>query len=157
MLESLILAKARHVTITATWRTKQEKIEGRAALMRTRAEGEVFKLITATYRAGNSHNHKKFKYIKTLSALVIGKGHKGRNSATIGLYDGPKIVEVCRCSLNGKQEVDIGSIVEVLYLYGTEGQRLYQARFPKDKIIRTDVDPQKCTVDQIIYQEGVHV
>ena len=156
MLESLILAKARHLTITATWKTLDEKLQGRKALERTRAEGEVYKLISATYHAGASRQHKKFKYVKTLSAIVIGKGFKGHNSATLGLYDHGKMIEVGRASLNGKQDVVIGSVVEVRYLYGTEGRRLYQPRLPKGKkAIRTDVDPKKCTVDQIIYHENV--
>ena len=156
-LEGLILAKARHVTITATWKGVRDKLEGVAALKNSRAEGEVYKLISAIYQPGKSGQHKKHKYVKTLSALVTAIGHDDHNSATIGLYEGNKIIEVGHCSLNGKQEVKVGAVVEVNYLYATEGKRLVQARLPKGKrAIRTDVNPRECTTAQMIYQEGVN-
>jgi ATP-dependent DNA ligase len=141
------------VTIGATWRTLAEKLEGREALVRTRAEGEVFKLISAPYRPGSSRQHKKYKYVKTLSAIVIGKGFKGHNSATLGLYDNGKIIEVGRASLNGKQDIEIGSIVEVKFLYFT-GSRLYQ---PRIVALRTDLRDTACVFSQLkgAYKEGI--
>lgn len=152
-LEETILAKSRHVTLVATWRTLEEKIEGLKALKDSRSEGAVFKLVGAQYRAGNSGQHFKFKFTKTLSAVVLRKGDEGKNSATLGLLSGGETyVEVGKCSLNGKEFVQVGEVVEVRYLYGTEGNRLYQPRMERK---RTDVRPEECTIKQIIYQGAV--
>lgn len=156
-LEYLILANARHVTLTATWRSRSEKLEGMKALMENRCEGGVYKLITAIYRPGAGRQHFKYKFVKTLSAVVVGLGHKGHNSATIALVEaGGKMIEVGHVSLNGKPKINVNTVVEVDYLYGTEGRRLYQARLNPVNPIRTDVPIKKCTIDQIIYKEGVN-
>lgn len=151
-LELLLLANARHVTLTATWKTPFEKAEGWKALKASRAEGGCFKSIAAVYRSGHSGQHFKAKFTKTLSAIVIGKGHKGHNSATLGLHCGNKIIEVGRVSLNGKPHVEIGSVCEIRYLYASEGKRLYQPRLLK---VRTDVDQADCVTEQLIFKEGV--
>lgn len=154
-LECLIPANATHVTVTQTWRSLKEKLQGVAILKKTRAEGEVYKLITAIYRPGATGQHRKHKYTKTASVIVIGLGHKGHNSATLALHGANgEIIEVGRCSLNGKPSVNIGTIVEVRYLYATEGRRLYQPRLER---IRTDIESRKCTIAQLIYKEGVQV
>ena len=152
-LEGLILAGSRFVTIVANWRTTREKFLGMKALCDNRCEGAVFKLAAARYRAGDSRQHTKFKFVKSLSAVVVRKGDKGHNSATIGLYDENRcMVEVGHCSLNGKESVEIGEVLEVRYLYGSADRRLVQARM---KCVRADVPPKKCTMDQIIYKQGV--
>jgi len=152
-LEKLIPPSGRHVTLIPTWETPEAKREGFAALEKHRYEGGVFARRDAAYRPGNSGNHKKFKFIKSLSAIVVRIGDKGHNSAAIGLYDAQgKMVEVGHVSLNGKPTVSINSVIEVHYLYGGAGRHLVQARM---KSIRSDVLAEDCTVDQIIYKAGI--
>lgn len=153
-LESLIPANSRHVIMIVTWKTREQKIAGLKALHENRCEGAVFVKWNAPYRAGKSRVHKKFKFVKSLSAIVVGIGHKGHNSATLGLIDATleKVIEVGRCSLNGKPTVKVGWVVEVLYLYATSGRRLYQ---PRMKCVRTDVPQSACTVKQMIFKQGV--
>jgi bifunctional non-homologous end joining protein LigD len=152
-LEGLVLSTSRFVTVVATWRTLREKVLGMKALRDNRCEGAVFKLAAATYRGGDSGHHFKFKFVKSLSAVVVRKGDKGHNSATIGLYDKDRcMIEVGHCSLNGKETVNVGQVLEIHYLYGSADKRLVQARM---KGIRDDVPPAKCTLDQIIFKEGV--
>lgn len=153
-LEGLVLAESRHVTLTATWFKLADKLQGYQAIRGRRGEGIVLKLSSAVYKAGDSGQHLKFKFVKSLSAVVIRTGDKGHNSATIGLYDGGKLREVGHVSLNGKPKVKINDVIEVEYLYGSEGSRLVQARMA-NLGVRKDVTPKECTFDQIIYQGAV--
>jgi len=151
-LEGLILSNARHVTIVTTWKGAEEKVNAVKMLRERRAEGVVFKLASAPYRSGNSGQHRKFKFVKTASVIVVRKGDKGHNSATIGLNDSGKLREVGHVSLNGKPHVEVGEVIEAAYLYASEGHRLVQARMIGK---RDDVQPSECSITQIVYKGAV--
>jgi bifunctional non-homologous end joining protein LigD len=69
-------------------------------------------------------------------------------SVAIGLLDGSNVVPVGNVTLKPNQgTVTAGDIVEVKYLYmRSAGGALYQ---PELLAIRTDVDRDECTIDQI--------
>lgn len=145
------------VTVCLTYVTTRAKHVAMAELLKTRAEGIVFKLHTAPYRAGRNGQHKKFKFIKTATCKVVRVGDKGHDSATLALYDKAikSWVEVGRASMIGKDKrIGVGSLVEVLFLYATKCRRLYQ---PRIKCLRNDVDESACTVSQLAhaFKEGV--
>ena len=147
----------RAIALVPTWKTTGQKQFGLAALYSQRSEGAVWKLITAPYRAGANGQHRRFKFVKSCTCKVIRLGDQGHNSATIALLDGQTWKEVGKVSLNGKDpRVQVGSLIEVLFLYATEGRRLYQ---PRLKEIRTDVSESECTFKQLAqsYKEGVNV
>jgi bifunctional non-homologous end joining protein LigD len=150
----LLKAIASHpnIRVVTTWKRPKEKLAGMALLRRNRCEGAVFKSIEATYRIGRS-NHKKFKFVKSVSCRVEMVGFKSKDNAVLTLLDGKKWLEVGRASTIGKGKIEVGQIVEVKFLYATEGKRLYQPRITS---VRTDLDYSACTLAQLNgkYKEG---
>lgn len=115
-----------------------------------RHEGVVFKLRTAKYRPGRSGQHKKYKFIKTLSAMAGEPRANGKDSVELFLWDDQQ--QWIRCgtvSLIGKPAVKKGDIVEVAYLYAYPSKLMVQARLLS---VRDDVEASECTVSQLIYK-----
>lgn len=146
------------VEIVQTW----EGSEKARAIVRQRTErreGVVFKLRSAPYRPGRNGQHKKYKFIKTLSAIAGTPGATGKESVDLFLYNHEDarhsagfIGSVVRCgtvSLIGKPAVKEGDIVEVAYLYAQPSKLLSQARLLH---VRTDVDQKDCTTAQLIFK-----
>lgn len=131
-------------SVIPTWRTRKEKTVGYAWLKKLRCEGAVFKLHGAAYQPGVGE-HKKFKFIKSATCKVIEVGVGGKNNAALALLDGARWVEVGCASTIGKGKIAVGDIVEVLFLYATDGRRLYQ---PRIKEVRDDVDAKECTIQR---------
>jgi hypothetical protein len=108
-----------------------------------RCEGVAIKHRTAPYRPGESGQHFKFKFTKSASCKVTAVGVDSKCNAAIGLRDAKgKWIEVAHVSTIGKCRIAPGQIVEILFLYATEGNRLYQ---PRIKEVRTDVPDSECT------------
>jgi bifunctional non-homologous end joining protein LigD len=143
-----------HLSTVVTWKTTAEKTGGLATLKETRCEGGVFKLIDAAYRAGDRGQHKKYKFTKTISGKVTAVGTDGKSNATVALLDGKTWLDVCEVSTIGKGKIEVGQVVEIIFLYATEGKRLYQ---PRIKEVRKDVKPSECTMAQLkhAYKAGV--
>lgn len=144
------------ITRVVTWRTVKEKINGMDIAMANRCEGVVFKRVNAPYRSGESGQHMKFKFVKSASCKVTEVGHKGKDNAVLALLDrAGKWVEVAHVSTIGKGKIAVGDIVEVMFLYVTEGHRLYQ---PRIKEVRDDVVDRDCSIARQLkgkYKEGV--
>lgn len=146
-----------YVQIVQTW-VGDEKATALENSRAARREGVVFKLIRAPYRPGRNGQHKKYKFIKTLSAIAGKPRDKGKESVELFLYDGDNLCEprnltpLKRCgtvSLIGKAAFKEGAILEVAYLYAMPGGLMQQARILS---VRDDVDAQDCTTDQLIYK-----
>lgn len=113
-----------------------------------KAEGVAFKKLDARFIPGESGQHKKLKFWKSLEAVVMGPSRHGHNSVEVGLYrkDG-KLYRICGLSMNGKDfPVNIGDVVEMDYLYGTEKLEAVQVNLVR---VRDDKKPYKCTIDQL--------
>jgi len=82
----------------------------------------------------------------------MGFNTEGHNSAVIGLYraDG-KLYRLCGLSLNGKEPVKIGDVVEIDYLYGTAKLEAVQINLVR---VRDDKKPHQCTIDQLVINKG---
>jgi|SRR5271165_1298721 len=125
---------------------QREKTELVLHLMKTKSEGVCFKKLDAPFRQGRSDQHKKFKFWKSLEAIVMGPNKEGHNSVEVGVYDNGVLRRICGVSLNGKPCVKIGNIVEIEYLYGTSTYEVVQPNLVR---IRTDKRPLDCTINQI--------
>ncbi len=111
-----------HIRMVPTWFGTAEKAEACEDLKRDRAEGVVFKLLSAPYRAGRNGQHKKFKFVKQLTAKVLAVRENGKDSVTLGLAENGGWVTVGRTTAIGQGSYRVGDLVEVRYLYATEGR-----------------------------------
>jgi bifunctional non-homologous end joining protein LigD len=162
-LKQLIYPSLKFVKVAETFGSlSSHKLAAFMNYVEHRAEGVVFKLRSAPYRAGRNGQHKKFKFLKTASVVVLEVNPKpGKESMSIGLISDPStkwghsvpaaLVPVGHCSLLGKPKVKVGDVVEIIYLYATKDHRLYQ---PRMKEIRTDVSQSECTFSQLVYKGG---
>lgn len=127
-----------------------------------RLEGLIAKRRNSTYHAGRRPEWVKLKVTHHASCVVTGweegKGHrKGRIGALLlSLWDGDHLVEVGKAGTGLTDDVlahylplvRAGEpfVVEVEYANVTDDGRL---RFPSHKGLRTDVQPDQCTIDQL--------
>jgi ATP-dependent DNA ligase len=149
------LRNGKHLKLCPTWVTSKAKTAGAAELYEAKAEGLVFRRTDAKYKPGRNGQHLKFKFLKTATCKVLELGTKGHDNAALGLFDGKQWVNVGGASMIGKDtRIKTGSLVEVRFLYCTEGNRLYQPRIIS---LRSDVDESACTFAQLkhSYKEGV--
>jgi bifunctional non-homologous end joining protein LigD len=140
------------ISLVKTW-TDEEKAPAFVRQRQERREGVVFKLHSAPYRPGRNGQHKKYKFIKTLSAIAGKPGATGKESVELFLYDDKwsnHKLQLCgTVSLIGKPAVKEGDVVEVSYLYAQPSGLLSQARM---QLVRTDVAPEECTTAQLIFK-----
>ena len=137
-----------HVQVVPAAVTEDDKL---ALIMRVTedgGEGLMIKDRQAPYLHGaRTDAYMKLKFVKTVDCVVIDMRTEGKNNATLGVYDGgDEPVEIGRCSLNGKEPVTIGDVIEVRYLYVGANGRLYQ---PRMLGVRLDKDPKECTREQL--------
>lgn len=128
--------------------------EKRAFLERAKeagVEGIMAKWILEEFRPGERTNTTvKLKFVKEADVVVMdwqrGVNAAGRATgwAVFGVMDDGAMRVVGRCSLIGKPEVEVGSVITVKYLYWT-GFAVVQPRMAR---VRHDKAPQECTIDQ---------
>ncbi len=139
-------------TVVSTWTGTRNKEQGAVDLNDARAEGLVFKRADAPYRGGRNGQHYKFKFVKTCTAKVLRIGDKGKQSVALGLLEKGQWVDVGTVSTIGKPDAQVGDLIEVRYLYATEARRLYQAIYLRKRDDQSDAD---CTIDQLVFKQGV--
>lgn len=145
------------IEIVKTAYTREEKQKMYDKLVANNSEGIVFKLKSSPYTAGRPNsggNSLKYKFIKEASFIV--QGHtKGKRSIELGLIDNGNRVFMGKCTVPPNKTVpEIGSVVEVKYLYCYLGGCIFQ---PVYKEQRTDVDLNECVMSQIVYKQGQEV
>jgi ATP-dependent DNA ligase len=122
-------------------------------------EGFVMKDLTAPYRPseGNRRWNYRFKFWKTLDAVVIGDSEKvvdgkKRDSVRLGLYmpDG-SLKDICGATKKSAYELKPMDVVEVKYLYGTGTLDIVQIDILHQ---RHDKAPALCTADQIVVNKN---
>jgi predicted DNA-binding WGR domain protein len=147
------LSPRQHLQPCPTWFSANDKAKAYRAQVEKRAEGVVFKLASAPYRAGRNGSHFKMKFVKSASCKVLRTREGDKDNAVLALLDHDgQWREVGKASTLGKGHIETGQIVEALYLYATEGRRLYQPRIIG---LRTDLDDSACTITQLRFKEGV--
>jgi hypothetical protein len=135
--------------VTPTAYTEKAKIAMAQKLVAENAEGMMLKLRTAAYRQGQSGQHFKVKFVKTLDAVVMGFNREGKSSVDLGLFNHRgHIQRICGASIIGKPgNIRLGSVVEISYLYGTRDLHVVQ---PRITVVRDDKKPHECKLEQII-------
>jgi len=131
-----------------TARTQGTKDKLVAQLIEEGAEGVIVRDMWAPYVEGESGQHKKVKFWKTLEAIVMGQSKKHKNSVRLACYDDRGILhEICGASTIGKPAVKQGDIVEVKYNKGTRNLHIMEISIQR---VRTDKRPERCLLSQIV-------
>jgi len=76
----------------------------------------------------------------------------GKDSVTLGLLENGAWVMIGRATAIGLGPYQVGDLVEVRYLYATEGRQLYQ---PCLLGKRDDITESECVVGQLVFMQGV--
>jgi bifunctional non-homologous end joining protein LigD len=150
--QNLGYGRLRHIETVPTWTGKAKSVSFEI-LKADLAEGVVFKLLSAPYRAGKNGQHKKFKFVKTLTAKVLAVRKNGKDSVTLGLVEDGQWLTVGRTTAIGQGPYQVGDLVEVRYLYATEGRQLFQSVLLGR---RDDITEAECTVSQLVFKQGVN-
>lgn len=112
-------------------------------------EGVILKKRNAAYYDKNSWY--KFKFWRTIDAIVVEPWREGKRSASVALLDqNGQQQEIGSVSLTEKiLSITLpGDVIEIKYLYATEDQKIYQPSFLRT---REDKKPEECTLDQLRY------
>lgn len=151
-----IAALTRRVQLVPSYTTPESKVAIARAVVENHAEGLMLKRRSAPYIIGKrTDNMLKAKLIKTVDCIVTEVGREGKHSIAVSLYEngvllpdhGVGSVKVTDEMLHA---LEVGEVVEVIYLYCTDDRRLYQPRFGRR---RPDKNPTDCTTDQLQYTD----
>lgn len=146
----------RFISLVATAKTSEQKLELYFRAQHEAAEGVMFKKVTGIYLPGKrSSSIRKCKFTHTVDCVVIQTGIDGKANMSLGLYNGDaELIPVGECTaLAGDgAKVQPGMVVEVKYLYAVDPAkpRLYQPTYPK---IRRDKADFECTLDQLWFTD----
>jgi bifunctional non-homologous end joining protein LigD len=148
--------KSRSLQIISTFRNTSEKKKLLTDLKKDNAEGIVLKEINSHYQPGRPNskgNHRKFKFVESLSAVVTKINDK--RSVGVGVYSS----EEANSELTGIGNVTIpinhelpneGDIVEIRYLYAIPASNaLYQPVYLGK---RNDLVKEDCSIEQLKYK-----
>lgn len=148
----IVTPDTRTVFLLQTHRTVQEKADLTAWCKKNGAEGIMVKNADGLYHPGlRSPDMLKAKFVKTVDAVVSEVGRKGKQAVGISVYDDSgTLVEICGCKVTERvlNQIMVGDVVEIRYLYATADNRIYQPCFLR---FRDDKDAVDCTIDQLEY------
>ena len=138
---------------TTIWETnvtrKEEMLE---RCIENNSEGVVFKHVEASHTPGRSKTWVKYKLVKTCEVVVTEMSRKGKaESIGLGLYDSNGVLQPaggCRLLPKFMGKITLDDVVEVRYLYATEGHNKLVQPVLLGK--RTDKTPAECTQDQLV-------
>jgi bifunctional non-homologous end joining protein LigD len=144
-----------NISIVKTAYTRAEKLKMYNDLKARNAEGIVFKHKSSKYVAGRPNSggaQLKFKFYKEAS-FIVKDFTKGKRSVGLELIDADgNRVHMGKCTIPPNKNVpEIGSVVEVRYLYAYRGGKIFQPCYKEE---RNDVYPKECLMTQIIYKAG---
>ena len=150
VLSSLEFGKNIKIVPTAT--TTDEKKALFEKLKKENKEGIVFKQNNSKYQSGRPSSGGpvlKYKFYKTTTAKV--ESHtKGKRSVGLTMLENEEVVNVGKCTIPANHEIpEIGSYVEVRYLYAYKGGALYQPVYLGQ---RNDQDDTDINTSQLIYK-----
>jgi len=129
-------------------RTTEDKVALVESQRANQGEGVIIKMTNAPYKPGiRCLDTMKAKFVHDADLIVTKVGVDGKNNACLSVFKGGGLVEVGKCSLNGKATVQVGDVVVVRYLYLGAGDRIVQPRLMN---VRTDKPHIQCTFDQLI-------
>lgn len=128
------------------------KAEALAEFEADRKEGVILRRLDATYRVGRSTDLLKFKFVKTVDAVVVEIGRGGKQTAALAVHGPDGLVEIGNASTIGKGNIEAGQVVEVAFLYvvSPDNPVLYQPRILR---VRDDKAAAECDLAQLV---GAH-
>lgn len=113
-------------------------------------EGVVFKRRASLYESGRSRSWLKYKYQSTLDAVILGFDYRGlAQSMELGLYDDDgRMVPVggCKVTLEERENLVVGDVVEVRYRPVANAQRLIEPVLLRKRV---DKLSDECTITQL--------
>lgn len=133
-------------------RTEAEKTALVEKIQAGGGEGVLMKHRDGDYGAGKRVTHSlKAKFVSTADVVVLELNRNGRENAILGAYDSTgELIEIGAASMIGKIKrlgpIDVGSVVEVKYLYSDRNNSLVQPRIIK---LRTDKQQHEATTAQL--------
>lgn len=112
-------------------------------------EGLVFRQLSGAYEGGKASsggNIIKFKFVET-ATVIVAAYTVGKRSVEIEVYDKDRCrVSAGKVTIPANAEIpEIGSLIDVQYLYATLAGKLFQPVFDKP---RTDLTEQAATILQ---------
>ena len=142
----------KHIKVVSCWVDPMDKASWLRDFKEEKAEGVVFKLMTAPYTAGRPNSggpQLKHKFVATLSAVVA----KVNAQRSVGLrllnHEGWQAIGNVSIPANHKVP-KVGAVVEVRYLYGYRDGSLYQPVYLGE---RSDVRQEECVVSQLKFKQ----
>lgn len=156
-LAESLTAPSSFVRVTKTAHTEPEKRELFAQLKKRKCEGGVFKRLAADYvpgRPSTGGDQLKRKFTK-MATCIVTEGRSGKRSVGLALINKQGVrVDVGNVTIPANKSVpEVGSLVEIEYLYAFIGGSLFQ---PQYLMLREDLDETACTTSQLEYKpEGV--
>jgi len=150
---TLLALRQNSIHLVPTWITSEDKADALKDLGDANAEGAVFKRTDSVYKAGrpaSGGSQRKHKFYATLSAVVAQVNAK--RSIAVSLLDGDDWLYVGDCAIPPNKTIPtVGDVVEIRYLYATDGRRIYQ---PVYLGVRDDVLPAECLIGQMKFKGG---
>ncbi len=141
----------KHIKVVSCWVDPYDKASWLHTLKQKKAEGIVFKQLSAPYTAGRPNSggsQLKHKFVATLSA-VVAKVNQQR-SVGLRLLNHEGWQSVGNVTIPPNQPVPkVGAVVEVRYLYSYPDGSLYQPVYLGE---RSDVDVTECVVSQLKFK-----
>jgi ATP-dependent DNA ligase len=117
-----------------------------AMIMADGGEGVMIKSLKSPYAGRRVRHSLKWKITKTADVVVTARNTDGKCNASLGVFDSGKLVNVGDVSMIGRPDVPVGTVLEVKFLYVTEGTRLYQ---PRVVGVRYDKTGGECEMHQL--------
>ncbi len=117
-----------------------------------KAEGVVFKSVTAPYTSGkpaSGGTQLKYKFTETASVFVYAI-NEGKRSVGIAVFQGNQTIAIGNVTIPANYDIpQIGDIAEVRYLYAFPGGSLFQPVYLGK---RDDLDQSACAIDQLKFK-----
>lgn len=118
-----------------------------AMIMADGGEGVMIKKLNERYSERRVRHSLKWKITSTADVIVTNRNSDGKCNASLAVVDSVgKLIDVGDVSMIGRPDVPVGTVLEVKFLYVTEGTRLYQ---PRVVGVRDDKSPAECGLDQL--------
>ncbi len=141
----------KHIKVVSCWVDPNDKLSWLTTLKQQKAEGIVFKQLSAPYTAGRPNSggsQLKHKFVATLSA-VVAKVNQQR-SVGLRLLNHEGWQAVGNVTIPPNQKVPkVGAVVEVRYLYAFPDGSLFQPVYLGE---RSDVDVTECGASQLKFK-----
>lgn len=143
-----------HVLLVETFCDQLDKVDRLQSFQKSRAEGVVFKLLSAPYQAGRPNSGGpalKYKFTTTASCIVAGIS-KTKRSVRLCLFDEVYQKDAGNVTIPQNHPMpSIGDVVEIRYLYAfKESGALYQ---PVYLGRRDDLSLRECTTKQLKFKQ----